>query len=59
MTWLSLQPPAFIDYASVLPLALDEARRVIGVSTLETTHPCGLPTAGGTLRGLGCRVTIA
>jgi len=28
------------------------------VSTMETTHPCGLPTAGGTLRGLGCRVTI-
>jgi ubiquinone biosynthesis protein COQ4 len=47
-----------VDYASMLPMPLEEARREIGVPSLESAHREGLPTAGGWLRHLESRVTL-
>jgi ubiquinone biosynthesis protein Coq4 len=50
---------ACVDYEAIMALPLDEARRRMGVPSMEEAHPTGFPTLGKTLRRLERNLTGA
>lgn len=49
---------ACVDYETLLPLPLEEARRRIGVASHADAHPCGLPEKGWLLDRVERNVTL-
>jgi hypothetical protein len=49
---------ACVDYEALLPEPLAEARRAIGVSSLEEAHPNGIPEKGWLLDRIERNVTL-
>ena len=49
---------ACVDYEALLPMPITEARRDIGVRTLQEAHPNGIPEKGWLLGRIERRVTL-
>ena len=49
---------ACVDYEALLPLPLDEARRDIGLRSLQDAHPDGIPAKGWLLDRIERNVTL-
>ena len=49
---------ACVDYEAILPLPLDEARRVIGARATSAVHVRGIPEPGATLRAVERNVEL-
>lgn len=49
---------ACVDYEALLPMPLDEARRELGMRSLEDAHPNGIPAKGWLLDRIEKNVTL-
>jgi hypothetical protein len=49
---------ACVDYEALLPLPIDEARRRIGLRSLQDAHPNGIPAKGWLLDRVERNVTL-